>query len=121
MEIDTNGQLEQEEGLHQRDSSEEAFSSDEGDELDTPCALLESDDEGGSSEEDEDENYESEPEQEPEPEDDLEHLLTTLGNMQSDISFSDFTNRRNETPIELACHICVILLQIPIKHERYFL
>lgn len=111
MEIDTNGQLEQEEGLHQRDSYEEAFPSDESDELDTRRALFESDDEGDASEEDEeDENYESEPEQEPEPEDDLEQLLTALGNMQSDISFLTFTNCRNETPNELGFHLYFILL-----------
>jgi hypothetical protein len=124
MEIDgdTVHQSEEEDGLQNQlhDSCEAVYSNDEGEELDAPAVLFESEGEGYDSEEeedDEDKNYESEPQ--PELEDDLELLLTTLENMQSNISFLAFPNCRHKTPNELGCLLYVILLQIPIEYKRY--
>ena len=52
--------------------------------------------------------YRTEPETE--LDDDLEDLLNTLANMQSNTSFHAFINSRNKTANGLGCHFCFIPL-----------
>jgi len=120
MEIngDTVHQGEEEQGLPQHNSYEAESSTDEEEEFDTPPVLFESADEGDDNEEDE-ENVIYEMELESEPEDDVDHLLTTLGNLQSDTLLLAFTDRRNKTARELGCHLYYLPLQIPIEYKRY--